>query len=164
MTLPERVSVADDGVSGQIDGDEVGAGLHQRFADLLKPDAEMLFVHRETEISVVVIVIVLEGKALGGNSRFAAFEIINGKTKRRFLGRLALVGADESVYVVTAVARNDERDLDGLPGEGELAGKALVVVGVSGKESMGIDADFLADGVDIEEHVGTAAVISATNL
>ena len=114
MTLPERVSVADDGVSGQIDGDEVGAGLHQRFADLLKPDAEMLFVHRETEISVVVIVIVLEREALGGDSGFAAFEIVHRKAKRRFLGRLALVGADKSVDVVAAVARNDERDLDRL--------------------------------------------------
>src|SRR5579862_9265780 len=57
-------SVPDDGMACQVDGHEVGAGLHQRgVADLVEADLKRGLVDGDAQVAVVGVVVVFQGEA-----------------------------------------------------------------------------------------------------
>src|SRR5215471_12800715 len=131
----------------------------------MKSDLQFLLIDRDPQISVVHIVVVLEDKSGRGHG-WLIFEVMNVSSKVWLAWEVASFAFHHTVYVVASIATYDERHFIVPIAETNTSGEPLIVVRVSGQESVWIHARAFANSVDVAQHGWTASVIetSATGL
>src|SRR6202042_711262 len=130
------------------------------FAYLVETDFQGIGVDGNAQVAVILIVVMFQDQAFGSDGRFL-IHVTDVRAVVRLLGGLALGGLHQLIHVVAAIAADDEWDFVGLARKLHHAREPLIVVGVAGKNRVGVNALCLADGVDVAQHRRAAAVVSA---
>lgn len=144
-------------MSRKIHGDGIGLGSTPRFRNRVEGDGEIGGGRLDAEEPGVLVVVFVEGQTCRLDD-FAGVHIADIDVVAGFGSLLAKTRFHQPIDVVAAISADDKRYRVTSSIELKLAGVTLVVVGVPGNDGMGINADVLADGVDIGEHERAAVV------
>jgi hypothetical protein len=127
----------------------------------MEADLEVLLVHVNAQVAVIVVVILGEDEMFHLRDAVFAFEISNIGAGVRLHGGLSLLRPDQRIDVMAAVAGNDKGNVDFLAAEVDDACVTLVVMGMGRQECVRVNAFLMTDRIDLLEHDGAAAMIAA---
>jgi hypothetical protein len=123
-----------------------------RVANLVETDSQLFRVDRDSEVTVVCVVILFEQQTAHLYCRIL-LEIVDPDSIIRFLRGMSLASLDDTIDVVASVATYDEWHVEFLSTEFYGSGVALIVMRMGREECMRINALVLADGVNLAKHI-----------
>src|SRR6266550_1620240 len=156
------VLLGNHGVACQVHDDGIDPRFWALAAHRMELNAKLLWVRGDAQVTVIDVVKIVECEpsAKAGKIRI---EIVHWSAGHRIRRRYPSPSLDKAPHVVAPIAGDDEWHGVVLPGEADVAGVTLIVVGVTGKECVRVYPLRLADGIDLRQHrCGTAVGAACT--
>lgn len=122
---------------------------------------QLLGVHGHPQVPIVIVIEVIKGKAEAGDGGIL-FEIRDVGALLWIMLVLVIVLDERQDRMAAAAADHEGHLVAGPFGKLNRAREPLVIMRVARQHGMGINADLLADGIDVTQHRRAALMLPTT--
>src|ERR1700685_1752752 len=131
-------------MAGQVFYDGICARLRGFAAHRMELNAKLLWVRGNAQVTVIGVVKIVDRKPSAEAGKIC-IEIVYLSAAHRIRRRDSSPPLDEGLHVIAPVAGDDERHGVVLPCQGDLPGVTLIIVRVTGEESVRVNPLRFAD-------------------